>query len=526
VPLSSQSQDDFGGGIYSGRKAPADTVYDLVNGMINDEGLVYRRGGSAYYSTSNALASITGMIASYLPAPAANRVMITTAAARYVLDGTLAPVASPFTNAIGSRPTTIGNYMIFVGNAATNQVVFYAGSLKSAQYTTGTVTVTAGSATVTGSGTSWSANVDAGMILTSGLQSAVVKKVTSNTALTLTDSWAGSTAAGAAYSLDAESSGLLFGFGAGRSYVAAGGSGSPRLMYGIGNRVYFSERGENGTLSETDYHQMPGNAFVIGMEGRGDSVWVFTTAGVWVIGNLSFDPIDAYGNIQHTVEQVSKDVILWDDFGIAGFSGGVVIPCVDDVFVATPDFSLTAITGRIRPLYRSYVKAGYQLGMAIRAPRPLHPADPEQRQPRRRARVPPRPRRGMVPMGRARRWHCLRTLDGRDGPRPETPRRQRPPRHRPHRLLRHGHERRPTRTAPPRTSSSRPATTRPARTSPASRTRSGPATSSPPPTSPPSPSRTAATRTPDRSRPSRHAAARTARAAGRTRTAASTSGRT
>jgi hypothetical protein len=364
VPLSSQSQDDFGGGIYSGRKAPADTVYDLVNGMINDEGLVYRRGGSAYYSTSNALASITGMIASYLPAPAANRVMITTAAARYVLDGTLAPVASPFTNAIGSRPTTIGNYMIFVGNAATNQVVFYAGSLKSAQYTTGTVTVTAGSATVTGSGTSWSANVDAGMILTSGLQSAVVKKVTSNTALTLTDSWAGSTAAGAAYSLDAESSGLLFGFGAGRSYVAAGGSGSPRLMYGIGNRVYFSERGENGTLSETDYHQMPGNAFVIGMEGRGDSVWVFTTAGVWVIGNLSFDPIDAYGNIQHTVEQVSKDVILWDDFGIAGFSGGVVIPCVDDVFVATPDFSLTAITGRIRPLYRSYVKAGYQLGMA------------------------------------------------------------------------------------------------------------------------------------------------------------------
>jgi hypothetical protein len=43
VALVSSNLGDFGGGIYRGRKAPPNTVYDLVNGLINDEGLPYRR---------------------------------------------------------------------------------------------------------------------------------------------------------------------------------------------------------------------------------------------------------------------------------------------------------------------------------------------------------------------------------------------------------------------------------------------------------------------------------------------------
>lgn len=75
------------------------------------------------------------------------------------------------------------------------------------EYTTGTVTVVRGSTAVTGSGTSWSSNVDSGMFLFATATSpavtayfGVVRSVNSNTSLTLTavSPWA---ASAAAYSL-------------------------------------------------------------------------------------------------------------------------------------------------------------------------------------------------------------------------------------------------------------------------------------------------------------------------------------
>lgn len=71
------------------------------------------------------------------------------------------------------------------------------------QYTTGTVTVTNGSPTVTGSGTSWSGNVTAGSVFTvtgSGVPY-IVGSVDSNTQITLTGNYAGTTLSGQSYSL-------------------------------------------------------------------------------------------------------------------------------------------------------------------------------------------------------------------------------------------------------------------------------------------------------------------------------------
>ena len=71
------------------------------------------------------------------------------------------------------------------------------------QYKTGTVTVTNGSATVTGSGTSWSANVAAGDLFTIIGSSVpyIVGSVASDTSLTLTSTYAGVTASAQSYAI-------------------------------------------------------------------------------------------------------------------------------------------------------------------------------------------------------------------------------------------------------------------------------------------------------------------------------------
>jgi hypothetical protein len=71
------------------------------------------------------------------------------------------------------------------------------------QYVTGTVAVTNGSASVTGTGTAWSANIVAGdvLIIIGGAASYQVASVGSDTGLTLTADYGGTTASGLSYAL-------------------------------------------------------------------------------------------------------------------------------------------------------------------------------------------------------------------------------------------------------------------------------------------------------------------------------------
>jgi hypothetical protein len=54
--VSTVGQSDFGGGIFRSPRAPAGSVYDCVNGLIDDELAIYRRGGVAYRSNVRMLA--------------------------------------------------------------------------------------------------------------------------------------------------------------------------------------------------------------------------------------------------------------------------------------------------------------------------------------------------------------------------------------------------------------------------------------------------------------------------------------
>ena len=164
MTLVSQAQTDWGGGIYRGRNAPANSFYDGTDILIDDEGHALKRGGSALLSTSDAASTLRGLSA--LSLDAGQRVLAIGSANVYVLNGT-----TPLSLGTGvtqplARYFSLGGVAV-IPNAASAGFGYnlYAGSYKTSGYSTGTVTITKNSKSVTGSGTSWSSNADAGMFI-------------------------------------------------------------------------------------------------------------------------------------------------------------------------------------------------------------------------------------------------------------------------------------------------------------------------------------------------------------------------
>lgn len=361
--MATLAQDDFGAGIYRGRKAPGGSVYDALNALLDEEGQLFERGKSALYSASNASEDLLWLSTRFMTAPGTNRILAGGASSLNVLDAGLAPVAL-YIRAAKSRVAGAGDLAVLLVADGPMSMAWYGGSLKAGIYSTGTITVNPGDLTVTGSGTSWLTNVDAGMMFQNAAFP-VVKSVDSDTQITLMKPWSDIAQSGFAYNLYP-----FFTTGVGlpvpfppvaRAYL---GSAAQRVLIAVGNRVYFSAPGTPDGFDENAYHELAAGDLIIGVEGQGDSALVFTTRGIWRISNLSLDPVDDAGNVQHIVEQVNKDVVLWDDYGIAAWDTSIIVPAVEDVYLISPDFGLRVLSEGIRPLYRAYVKAGYQPGLA------------------------------------------------------------------------------------------------------------------------------------------------------------------
>jgi hypothetical protein len=101
-----------------------------------------------------------------------------------------------------------------------------------------------------------------------------------------------------------------------------------------------------------------------------DSCAVFTTEGIWVIGNLEKELTDTEGNVQQTLDLYSAGSVLWGNNGVAAWTGGLVVPCKDNIFLMSLGVSselsqsFVPISGAIENLYRGYVAAGYSPGVA------------------------------------------------------------------------------------------------------------------------------------------------------------------
>jgi hypothetical protein len=362
--LQSIAQDDFSAGMVrqvEGQRIPLSGAYDIVDGLLDDDQAVYRRGGSAYKSSA-APAALVGLADVSVFGGA--RTLGWTALpdmGLYVLDtDDLTPfeVAGAARLAFYARPALVGGSVAFPSVAGTDYTL-YAGSRKTANYSTGTATYTADSRTVTGVGTSWLANVDKGMFFVVSLTGwGLVDSVNSDTSLTLRDPWSDVTGT-SAYQLGRTTQPNTPADGP--NYVASAGQ---RLLMTAGSRVYFSARANPRFFTDTtDYHEIPGGAACIGIEGLGNTGVVFTTGGVWAITNMAYDLTDAFGNPQQAVEKVNE-LILWGDPGIAQWRGSIVVPAIDDVYLMGLGAAPVPISTAIRPLYREYVQAGYKPGTA------------------------------------------------------------------------------------------------------------------------------------------------------------------
>jgi hypothetical protein len=372
VSLGVITQDDWSGGIWrlsEPQKAPANTAYDIVNGLLDDQGSVYKRGGTRYLTTpvdANSMRGISDMLLA-----AGRRTMTWNALNFFALDSADAltaillpppPCASPPPLA---KPAAMNGMAIFpVSTTETTSVLLlYGGALSNGLYSAGTITVEGGSSIITGSGTSWLGNVVPGAVLKVGLLPiGAVKTVDSNTQITLAAPFHGEgTTSGVAYTLRPIQT-LEYGAAA-ATYVATVGSPA-RLLLCHGTRIEFPDTGSLVSGQVGNYHELPPDANIIGVDSIQDNAVVFTSAGVYVISGMAYDLTDDYGNVQHRVAQVNKDIVLWGHSGLSGWHGSFIVPAVDDVYLMGLSGVAESIGSPIRDLYRSYVRAGYVPGLA------------------------------------------------------------------------------------------------------------------------------------------------------------------
>jgi hypothetical protein len=212
------------------------------------------------------------------------------------------------------------------------------------------------------------------LTLTDSVIVGVVRSVGSNTALTLVNPAAGSVA-GVAYKLAPAISYTptnAVNYPATRSHFLA--VAGQRVLRCLDNRAWFSRPYTDSAFASTyypgnivdlanDYHQLPDGTVLAGAAGLGGTLVLFTTGGVWTVSNLEFDALDDAGNVQHIVRQINE-LILWGDPGWAKWRGAFVVPAVDDVWLMGLDGAPEPIGAGIKPLYLSYLKAGYSTGQA------------------------------------------------------------------------------------------------------------------------------------------------------------------
>lgn len=143
-----------------------------------------------------------------------------------------------------------------------------------------------------------------------------------------------------------------------------------RLLAAEGDTIKFSAILDPTSFDPTDFHQLPGGVQIVGITGLRDAAVVFTTDGIYVIGNMAFNLSDDLGNAQQTLDRYSADLVLWGEAGIAGWSGSLVVPATDGVWLLSLGLegeasqAFTKVSLPINDLYRSYVEQGCVPGLA------------------------------------------------------------------------------------------------------------------------------------------------------------------
>jgi hypothetical protein len=98
---------------------------------------------------------------------------------------------------------------------------------------------------------------------------------------------------------------------------------------------------------------------------------------VYAVSNMAYNLADVSGNPQQRVELVNADLIVWGHEGIAPWSGALVVPARDGIWL----FDSVSSAAEDQPADRRPVpvvcERGLQAGGGGGLQRPLLPADPE-----------------------------------------------------------------------------------------------------------------------------------------------------
>jgi hypothetical protein len=333
----------------------------MADVLLDEDGSPYRRGGTAYKSKEGlGAAGLRWGWDGYL-LPGAR-----TLVANESDFGVLASDDESFVNVGGAglafpKQSAVLQDLLYIGGGT-----LYGGSRKAAVYSTGTVTVTNGSKTVTGSGTTWNTLVDAGMLLHLGTERIyVVASVDSTTQITLRDAYQGGTGGGKSYTLN--------------PVWTVGGSDpyetydyvtvcSNRFVFASGRKITFTEVNNPHTftnsLGTTNEHTVPEGVQIVGLATSGQTVLVFTTAGVWTLDGLALDITDLNGNAQHRLQLLSSGIVLAGAAGIAGSGQRLVIPAGDGIYLMDGVSQPVRVSKPIDRLYLQRIADGYRLGGA------------------------------------------------------------------------------------------------------------------------------------------------------------------
>lgn len=143
-----------------------------------------------------------------------------------------------------------------------------------------------------------------------------------------------------------------------------------RLIAAGGMRISFSVINEPGKFEATDYQELPGGIEILGVAGGRESLVVFTTNGVWVVGKMADNLVDENGNVQQTLDHYSGDLVLWGADGIASWEDALIVPGTEAVWqvrrgvTSEQISSFTTLSDPIVDLYQEYVRSGYSPGQA------------------------------------------------------------------------------------------------------------------------------------------------------------------
>lgn len=341
---------------------PENGAYDVADGLLDSDGTLYRRGGTVYKSKEGlGEAGLTWIWDGYLKP---GRRTVFANASDF---GTLAADDETVVNLGGNglsqpKQSAVLEELLFIGGVA-----IYGGSRKSAAYSTGTVELTKGSAVVKGSGTSWSANVDSGMVFHVSTERVyIVASVDSDTQITLRDTYEGGSAgSGKSYSLSP-----IWAISGSDPYEAWDyvTTCANRLVIASGRKVLFTEIKNPHTftnsLSTTNEHTLPEGVECIGLATVGQTVLIFTTGGIYVLDGLALDITDLNGNPQHRLQQLSSDIVLAGGAGLAGYGQSLVVPAADGIYLMDGVSQPVRISRPVERLYRKRITDGYRIGKA------------------------------------------------------------------------------------------------------------------------------------------------------------------